>query len=232
MAHSIREKLSYLSSDPTGVIQDKWRIRSLKAKKVSSSWIGRFVCRLKGVRFGNNCSFYGIPVFRRYPGSRITIGENVTFRSDFVSNLIGVNRRCIIATHTEGAEIAIGDNCGLSGTVIGAREKVILGKGVLCGANVLITDFDWHNIDPGLRRRPYQGAASPVIIEDNVWLGINVVVLKGATIGENSVIGANSVVTKDIPANVIAGGNPCKVIKKLHKKQRQATTRIKKNMEL
>jgi acetyltransferase-like isoleucine patch superfamily enzyme len=54
-----------------------------------------------------------------------------------------------------------------------------------------------------------------VVIGDNVWLGVNSVVLKGVTIGKNSVIGANSVVTRDIPPNVIAAGNPCKVIKQI-----------------
>jgi acetyltransferase-like isoleucine patch superfamily enzyme len=52
-----------------------------------------------------------------------------------------------------------------------------------------------------------------VIIHDNVWIGLNTVVLKGVEIGENAVIGANSLVTNSIPANVIAGGNPCKVLK-------------------
>ena len=52
-----------------------------------------------------------------------------------------------------------------------------------------------------------------MIIEDNVWIGVNTTILKGVTIGENSIIGANSLVVKDIPPNVIAGGNPCKVLK-------------------
>ena len=62
---------------------------------------------------------------------------------------------------------------------------------------------------------PRSGKCKPIIIEDNVWLGINSSVLKGVTIGKNSVIGAGSVVTKNIPANVIAAGNPCRVIKKI-----------------
>lgn len=76
-----------------------------------------------------------------------------------------------------------------------------------CGANTLITDGDWHQDDPR------SGELRPVNIGDNVWLGVNVTVLKGVTIGENTVMGAGSLVVKDIPANVIAAGNPCKVIK-------------------
>ena len=81
-----------------------------------------------------------------------------------------------------------------------------------CGANTYIASTDAHTDD-------YRaGKDRPVVIEDNVWLGLNVVVLKGVHIGENSVIGANSVVTKDIPANVIAAGNPCKIIRHIETK--------------
>ena len=80
----------------------------------------------------------------------------------------------------------------------------------MCSTNTLITDYDWHLDDPRA------GVSKPVFIDDNVWLGVNVTVLKGVTIGKNSVIGAGSVVTKNIPANVIAGGNPCVVIRNLN----------------
>lgn len=63
---------------------------------------------------------------------------------------------------------------------------------------------------------PRAGKPKPVIIEENVWIGEGVKVLKGVTIGKNSVIGAGSVVTKSIPDNVIAAGNPCKVIKQIN----------------
>ena len=82
------------------------------------------------------------------------------------------------------------------------------------GGNTLITDFDWHDVDP-LKRHMSEGGSSPVIIEENVWLGTNAIVLKGVRIGKNSVIGAGSVVSSDIPSNVIAAGNPCVVKKKL-----------------
>jgi len=82
------------------------------------------------------------------------------------------------------------------------------GNNVLCGANVTITDFDWHS-------SRYASESRPVIIHDNVWLGLNVTVLKGVEIGGNSIIGANSLVVTSIPANVIAAGNPCKVIKSI-----------------
>jgi acetyltransferase-like isoleucine patch superfamily enzyme len=170
--------------------------------------------KLKKIRMGRNCRFYGKTSFHRKEHSSIIIGENCEFRSAFLSNLVGLNRRCLIATHHEDARIVIGDNCGFSGTVIGAAGFIRIGNDVLCGANVLITDFDWHDTSIE-HRHNLQAAPKPVRIGHNVWLGVNSVVLKGVTIGDNSVIGANSVVVSDIPESVIAAGNPCRVIKPL-----------------
>ena len=165
-----------------------------------------------GVQIGKNVQFDGKCFFERYPGTKISIGNNCTFRSRKNSNLIGINRPCSISTLTNNynAKIDIGDSCGFSGTVIGAFKSIKIGNNVRCGANTLITDSDWHLDDPR------SGQPSAVSIEDNVWLGVNSVILKGVTIGKNTIIGANSVVTKSIPANVIAAGNPCKVIRKIN----------------
>jgi acetyltransferase-like isoleucine patch superfamily enzyme len=162
-----------------------------------------------GVKLGSGCRFRGKVYFNRLQGCNIEIGKDCIFNSSKVSNLIGVYSPCMISTVNKNAKIEIGDGCGFSGTVIGAGCYIKLGKGVRCGANTLITDTDWHIDD-------YRtGEDKPIIIEDNVWLGYGVKVLKGVRIGENSFIGLNSVVTKDIPANVIAAGNPCRVIKNI-----------------
>lgn len=146
------------------MIPEKCRVISLQSKKIYSSFVVRILCWAKGVDLGSNCSSYGIAVFVRHPRSKITIGNGVSFRSDFTSNLVGVNRRCIVAAHQEGSEIIIGDNSGLSGTVIGAGRRISIGKNVLCGANVLITDFDWHNVSPSERRLSAYSRAKPVEI--------------------------------------------------------------------
>jgi acetyltransferase-like isoleucine patch superfamily enzyme len=157
--------------------------------------------------------FNGHPRFRRHPGSRITIGAGCKFNSSHASNLIGVNRPCMISTLAEGATVEIGANCGFSGTVIGCATRVVLGDNVMCGANTLINDTDWHTNDPRT------GPDAPVIIEKCVWLGVNVTVLKGVTIGENTLVAIGSVVTKSLPANVVAGGVPAKVIKQIDVRQ-------------
>lgn len=162
-----------------------------------------------GIQFSGKIKFDGLVRFRRLPGSSIKIGEGCYFSNRSRHNLIGINHACIVSTQTREAKIEIGNNCGFSGSVVGAFSSIKIGNNVKCGANTLITDGDWHLEDPRSSK------PKEIVIGDNVWLGVNTIVLKGVTIGENSLIGANSVVTKSIPPNVIAVGNPCVVVKEL-----------------
>jgi acetyltransferase-like isoleucine patch superfamily enzyme len=198
--------------DLSGKIIYKLLSYRLKLLCLFSTLYMKIILKFQSVSYGNGLRFWGTAIVVRFPESKINIGNCSSFRSDRISNLIGINRKCIIATHSKYASISIGNNCGFSGTVIGAMEKIIIGNNVLCGANTLITDFDWHGIQPD-KRRTSTGESKEVIIGNDVFIGYGTVILKGVTIGNNSVIGANSVVTKNIPENVIAGGNPCKVIK-------------------
>ncbi|MCK1995351.1 sugar O-acetyltransferase [Peribacillus muralis] len=91
---------------------------------------------------------------------------------------------------------------------------VKIGNGVLMAPNVTISTTG-HPIDPELRTTG-QMYAFTVVIEDNVWIGSGAVINPGVTIGKNSVIGAGSIVTKDIPPNVVAVGSPCKVLRKVN----------------
>jgi len=114
-------------------------------------------------------------------------------------------------------KIVIGDGCTLMYRFqVNAAQSVTIGRYVLAASNVLITDFD-HVLEPGgvpvTRSRAFLTA--PVRIEDNCWLGQNAVVLKGVTIGHDSIVGANSVVNRDVPPFSIVGGNPARVIKSL-----------------
>jgi len=167
---------------------------------------------LRKIKFGNKVRFYGKTYFYRAENSTISIGNQVTFRSDKTSNQIGLMRRCIITTLAENANISIGDKSGFSGVSIGAAKKICIGANVLVGANCLITDTNWHNLASGNRHLcdPFPGE---IIIGNNVFIGYGSIILKNVNIGDNSVIGAGSVVTKSIPANVIAAGNPCRIIR-------------------
>lgn len=96
---------------------------------------------------------------------------------------------------------------------------IYVGDNTMFGPNVVLATAG-HPILPELRQKAYQYNA-PVHIGKNCWLGAGVIVLPGITIGDNSVVGAGSVVTKDIPANVIAVGNPCKVLRPIGEHDRE-----------
>jgi len=183
-----------------------WKLRSF----VCTIYV-LMLARPRGIQIGSGSSFFGLTKFKKARTARIQIGKNSCFRSLATSNLIGINRPCIVSALESNSEVIIGDDCGFSGTVIGCFDRIIIGDRVKCGANTLITDGDWHFEDPRSSK------PRPIQIGDNVWLGVNVTVMKGVTIGENSLIGAGSIVTKDIPPNVIAVGNPCVVIRELVK---------------
>lgn len=90
----------------------------------------------------------------------------------------------------------------------------------MIGAEAYISDSDWHGVYN--RTRPFR-CSSPVHLRNNVWLGYRSIICKGVTIGENSVIGAGSVVTGDIPDNVVAAGNPARVVKTINPGRRMLT---------
>jgi acetyltransferase-like isoleucine patch superfamily enzyme len=167
------------------------------------------ICNALRISIGHNCRFFGLTKMSAIKADSISIGSNCRFHSKSTKNLIGINRPCILSTNTVEAKLKIGNNCGFSGTVVGCFINIEIGNNVRCGANTTITDSDWHNSDSRV------GAPRSIVIKDNVWLGLNVIVMKGVTIGENTIIGAGSVVVNDIPENVIAAGNPCKVLKSL-----------------
>lgn len=121
---------------------------------------------------------------------------------------------------TEGIEI--GDYVLVCpGVRISAASGIKIGKNCMLASGVYITDADWHEI---YDRSKSIGTTKKVVISDNVWLGDSSIVCKGVTIGKNSIIGAGSVVVSDIPENVIAAGNPARVIRELDP-ERTVTTR-------
>lgn len=180
-----------------------------------SSLYNYIIAKLKGVELNGFAKCNGIPYLFRVPGSRIVIGKNNIINSAFKSNNIGLFARSRITTNKRGAEILIGDNVGMSAVTISAFERIEIGDKTLIGGNVLITDSDWHPLDPIYRGQYDKAVTKPVCIGKNVFIGTRSIILKGTVIGDNTVIGAGSVVSGNIPANVIACGNPCRVIKRI-----------------
>lgn len=143
------------------------------------------------------------------PGGEISMGDDNVFNSMTLFNYRGINHPCIIQCSGNG-RIIIGNRCGFSGVSIVSSKSVTIGNDVLCGTNVIIGDRNDHE-----NRFP-QFLPESVDIGNNVWIGMNSVIMKGVTIGDNAIIGANSIVTKDVPPNTIAAGNPCKPIKSIY----------------
>ena len=144
------------------------------------------------------------------------VGRDVILRSSLCSNPAGCFHPVLLATRGKGI-LRIGDGAGITGSVIVAENSVSIGKRVLIGANSAIYDTDFHALDPNRRCDKISQKTAPVVLEDDVWLGADVLVLKGSRIGTGSVIGAGSVVTGNIPPMVIAAGNPARVVRSLEK---------------
>ena len=174
--------------------------------------INRMILKSHGVVFGKNIQ---IPskVLWLIRGARITIGDNFYLSSGNGVNPIASNLQADVYVEP-GAALTIGNNVGMSSTRLWIHESARIGNNVKIGGCVLITDTDAHPMDYVARRSSNEGTKSaPVIIEDDVWIGAHCIILKGVTIGARSVIGAGSLVTKSIPADCVAAGNPCRVIK-------------------
>jgi acetyltransferase-like isoleucine patch superfamily enzyme len=193
------------------------RLRKLNASKVFTILYRE--SQILKYRFLSNC---GNVVGKPETNSGVLInGEGkVTFEG--IVNL-GVlqspyffNTYIYLESRTKGSSIYISDGVWINNNVCIVSEGpgVFIGKNVLIGQNCSIYDSDFHNLNPGLRKtgNPSMGRVS---IQENVFIGANVTILKNVSIGANSVIAAGSIVTKNIPSNVIAGGNPCVILKNL-----------------
>lgn len=158
-----------------------------------------------------------LPYYLVVYGDKISLGDHVHLHNAS-DNYI---RLTTWPVSNCNAELSIGDYCLISpGTRISAAEKITIGRSCMLAANCYLSDSDWHGIYN--RTRPFR-CTRPITLEDNVWLGEGVIVCKGVTIGENSIIGAGAVVTRDIPANVIAAGNPARAIKAINPQRRMLT---------
>jgi acetyltransferase-like isoleucine patch superfamily enzyme len=172
---------------------------------------------LSGVQYGRDLRTWGGLILNIFPGSTVVIGDYVSIISDpWRSNASPVSTRTRFRTFTPSSKIAIGDHVGLNGTSITARSREIrIGAHTKVAPNVIIVDSDFHRAWPPEARDRYPGSEEDVgvSIGEHCWIGMNTIILKGVTIGDNSVIAAGSVVVKDIPRDSLAGGIPAKVIK-------------------
>ena len=180
--------------------------------------INRIILYLSGVQIGVGMRTWGrlwIKVTRR---GKVQIGQNFHANSGAKHNVIGRQQRCIL--WVEG-RLIIGDNVGMSNSAIICNHAITIGNDVIMGGSTVIYDTDFHSLDPAIRSDSGKDRASakwgPVVIEDHVFIGAHSTILKGVTIGAGAVIGACSLVARDIPAGEIWAGNPARYVGLLNK---------------
>jgi acetyltransferase-like isoleucine patch superfamily enzyme len=151
---------------------------------------------------------------------KMSIGSQFEMNNGLYNNMIGRQQPCFFIVEKKGI-LTIGDNVGISATAIVCSNSVVIEDNVRIGGGTVIYDTDFHSLNykeriakPEIR---INIKTVPVIIKRNAFIGSNCTILKGVTIGENSIVGASSVVSKNIPNNEIWGGNPARFIKKLEK---------------
>lgn len=156
----------------------------------------------------------GAPLIDIRKGSSLTLGNNVYLTSRNRGYHLNIPSQVKLFADRPGAEIRIGEETRIAGSCIHAQRSIVIGKRCLIAGNCQIVDSNGHDLSfPHVERRGNrEGAAYPVVLEDDVWLGTGSIVLPGVRIGRGSVIVANSVVSASIPAMVVARGNPATVV--------------------
>lgn len=174
------------------------------------------------ILYGNNVNFgkrlitNGIPNIDVWRRGTFIIGDDLQLNNGERFNRIGRQQKCnFVVMHN--AELIIGNSVGMSSTTIVCSNKVIIGDNVKIGGNTVLYDTDFHSLDKDLRKNKQTDIPKkkPIIIGNNVFIGAHCTILKGVNIGENSILGAGSVITKNIPPNEIWAGNPAKFIKNI-----------------
>jgi acetyltransferase-like isoleucine patch superfamily enzyme len=173
---------------------------------------------LLGIEYGNNLKIINRVKILLEKKSKVIIGNNFALMSGDYYNPLYRNIYGIISA-MQNAKIKIGDNVGMSSPCISAHKSITIGNNVKIGANTTILDSDCHSLNYKHRRigggDTYNKVDKEIVIGDDVLIGMNCLILKGVCIGARSIIGAGSVVSKNIPEDCIAAGNPCRIIKKL-----------------
>lgn len=190
---------------------------------LNSNWF-KILMQITRVKYGKNLLLEGVPIIFNKTGAKLVIGNNVTIKSCFLSNLVGLYSRTIIVTRVSSAKIIIGNNVGISGATIYARKGIYIGDNTIIGGNSKILDNDFHPLEVENRMnllKDVHGGDSNLIpaekihIGKNCFIGCNTIILKGTILGDGCVVGAGAVVSGKFESNTVIAGNPAKVIKKL-----------------
>lgn len=146
-------------------------------------------------------------------GTHVIIDSNVYLRSCPYGYHTGMPFATTLFVDAPGALIKIGENCRLNGVYVHAQNKIHIGNNCVIAAGVNIIDSNGHQVK-SLNRTIGRDNPQPIVIGNNVWIGLNAIILKGTIIGDNCVVSANSVVKGQFQNNCIIQGNPAKCVAK------------------
>lgn len=185
-----------------------------KAQDIFYGWRLR---RTPGVVADKSVRCLGKPIIEVAPGARIELGARVVLVSRPESTALGVSHPVVLRAMEKGAVIRIGADTGISGGSFCSVRSITIGERCLFGADVTVADTDFHPVDILPRRYASCGERSHSAVEigDDAFIGTKSIVLKGAKVGDASVVGAASVVTGTVPPCTVAAGNPCRPLRKL-----------------
>lgn len=186
-----------------------------KVSRPFNQFIAYLILYSNGIVF-SSFKCFGFPYIHISLKAKCFIGKNFILNNGVNFSDSGVNGKCRIEVR-DNAILAIGDNVGMSDVTISCHQKITIGNNVLLGVGAHIRDSDNHSLNPMDWNTPkdwLNKKTAEIIIEDNVFIGAYSFILKGVTIGQNSVIGAGSVVTRSVPEGEIWAGNPAKFIRK------------------
>ncbi len=164
--------------------------------------------RLCGVKVGRGCIISGRPQILRCKGSAIELKDDVVLHSNHKYNTL-IRMPLSISTVEPGARVELHNHCGLSGCKIVCANKVSIGEYTIVGPDTVIYDCKEHEYSPEtgwLGRK--QRIGKPIIIGKRCYIGMRCIILKGVTIGDDCIISAGAVITKDVPSGHLAQGNP------------------------
>jgi acetyltransferase-like isoleucine patch superfamily enzyme len=192
-----------------------WKVQNEIRRRISYP-LARLFFAWHGISWGRGWRIYGLPIIQKHSGSRMIFGPGLGLRSFVRSNPLGPNHPVILTTWKRESCLEVGANFAMTGGALCASGRIKIGNNVAVGTNSVIVDTDFHPIKPEDRRLyPAEGKTADVMIDDDVFIGMNCLILKGVTIGQGSVIGAGSVVTRSVPPGTIVAGNPAQSIREL-----------------